>query len=1040
MDGTIQAKQDPDTASDVSHPPPHQANTNQQNPYPDANISLNQQLPTVSTNQSIRTCSSSQQYAHSHSNAPLTFNDSSPIEGMHSFLNHPPGRRRSPYMHLNDLNQPLPPIGSSPGDDPYASIPPARRPQNNLVRNGFTSSSPVVNIHIHSSIYVNGSSPSNQYQQSSTGSFHNTTPFSFQHQTENRVDLQSSAFQGPSRPSNNIQFSSKRSFDMSSGGPHEPQLFVNSASSTPSQNKANWAPRGYNENTHHSSPSTANYSSPQVQELPSLTPTHSQSPALNQINRLPSSPFATGSNRPPNSTTKSSSVPIATPKTSKRKFKMSMDDLESTFRSWSGAPKPRTRSGDLGEEQKFITAEKKPEMVIVNTNTQNSKLTTYQECNTNTVGTSAPNSTYSELKIHNPPLSKPTSHTTPAVEPNTIEKEPEMVTTRTSTQDTKPAFVQVSNSQAIGLSATNSSLPKSSTVQNVKPIVIELSDDDSEVEATKPFSVAPETSIIVIGSDDEDEAGPIAPTNNSKHEKAMNTSLISSPISVKPRFDFKNISDSITDSSFSFTKVDTKHAVAPEAKKPPKLGHNTPVQESKDFSDDNPFDLPPQPAFIQWLSSDEEDYAKDIALGTRTTTSSIVKNKADPIVSESLPIHKDVSNTRTVGMPVSLTNRSTGNLNYQKTGIASRSKSVSSARFSRPATEISLKPVKRASTTQDGESSTAKKAKKSKTDSLLAELPKIDNFEYSYKELQEANRVNRKKEELHAEMEIYISMKPYNVLKEFTEEFKSKVATFESELPLVYWNRNAKAEYIKEKDYFIPTAAKKVVQQTFVMYYLAQDFLDKLHSNKLKNDVLKGTEEMCKISTHKYHVILLVEGYDQLINKIKSYKQRQFRSQVLNGEEQSKKKKDDEQMSKFPEPIEIAKLFNRAQLDLKVNIFPVRSRQEGVMWLNSFTYTIGSALYDKYERNQGLANLGVVRSGSDTKATFLQSIQHFPRMTHSKAQILQSSHGSMYSIYSKFCTSGTLGKDTLGRNIVPPSVDSTMLNFFTSDDPDKAIT
>lgn len=169
-----------------------------------------------------------------------------------------------------------------------------------------------------------------------------------------------------------------------------------------------------------------------------------------------------------------------------------------------------------------------------------------------------------------------------------------------------------------------------------------------------------------------------------------------------------------------------------------------------------------------------------------------------------------------------MANRSTGNLYYQKTDNASRSKSVLSARFSRPATEISLKPVKRANTTQDGESSTAKKAK-SKTDSF-AELPKIDNFEYSYKELQEANRVNRKKEDLHAEMEIYISMKPYNVLKEFTEEFKLKVATFELELPLVYWNRNVKAEYIKEKDYFIPTAAKKVAQQTFVMYYLAEDF------------------------------------------------------------------------------------------------------------------------------------------------------------------------------------------------------------------------
>ena len=48
----------------------------------------------------------------------------------------------------------------------------------------------------------------------------------------------------------------------------------------------------------------------------------------------------------------------------------------------------------------------------------------------------------------------------------------------------------------------------------------------------------------------------------------------------------------------------------------------------------------------------------------------------------------------------------------------------------------------------------------------------------------------------------------------------------------------------------------------------------------------------------------------------------------------------------------------------------VRAKQESIMWLNSFTHMIGQSLYDKFERNQGLANLGNVKSGADTKSTF----------------------------------------------------------------------
>ena len=393
-------------------------------------------------------------------------------------------------------------------------------------------------------------------------------------------------------------------------------------------------------------------------------------------------------------------------------------------------------------------------------------------------------------------------------------------------------------------------------------------------------------------------------------------------------------------------------------------------------------------------------------------------------------------------------------------------------------------PAKRSNTAPDTNSNKPKnRAKRAKTDSYISDLPKINNFLYSAKELQEVNKVNRKKEELHAEMEIHIGSKPFELLNEYKEEFNLSIfqwknndysngvvsssnsnnntnsnADLDSNLLIIFWKRRVRAEYIMEKDFFIPCPPKKVTQRTFVIYLLAHDFITKLQNKTLQSDLTKARDFIlakCGISELKkgYHVILMVEGYDQLVGKIKAHRQRLFKSQVLlssggTGQQQrlpnknspSKKRKADEILASYPDPIDIEKMLNQFQLDWQVNIFAVRSREESVNWLNVFTYTIASSLYDKYERNEQLANLGNVRSGSDTKTTFLQSMQQFTRMTQSKAEILYLSHKSMHLVYSKLKADATLGKDAIRNNIVPPTVDNAMFNFFTSDDPDKAIT
>lgn len=1016
MDG-MHPNQNPETFSNTSGAP--QQGVNQSPPYNGANVPLNEQLQVVPSNNFAQT-NGYPPYANWSNNVPYPPNDYTRAP---SYLNVPPASSSSPYIHQHNWNQQYPAPIQISLDDARASVPAPHQPQFNQQQYSQSSSSPIVNIHIHK-YYVKRTLSLSRNQPTNGANSRSTTQAPIQSQPSSRI--QQSAPIGSS-----IQSIVNQSLNIATGYGREPQLFVSSGTSTPSHNTSHQQGSNYAKR-YNSSPSVGSFSSPRVQELPNSTPTHHRTVAHSAINELPSSPFPTNANRSINSSIKSSAPPAANQKPPKRKFKMSMADVESTIGTWSENPKAKKRNA--GCEQKPSMPEKKPDIGSTISRADNEILKQSSKKETvvsapSVVMSSAPHS-------HDRSFSNQAKSAEPIMKPVTQKTGSEVSTTTTPSQEPIPppetSNTQVTNKQlpnpvASHDKALTSSGAKSSTAQTRNAVVIELSDDNSDEEPPKAMppppapQVAPESSIIIIDSDDDEEDKPVEPTQNIKNESAIDSSLISSPIQVMPRVEVKDASDSIADSSFSFTKVESKPPPIVESKEPTKA--NPKPSETKGSRIGDHFDLPDMPAFVLWLSSEDEEDDLDVLLGGAGAT------KKGARATKSLLIQKENKSA-------------TSNLKLKvlPSDAASRSKSVPDSRFTRPAIESSLKPIKRSNTTQDVDKTVPKKAKRSKTDSLLDELPKIDNFEYSYKELQEANKVSRKKEEIHAEMELFISLKPYEVLKEFDEDFKLKVSTFDLDVPLIYWKRNVKAEYIKEKDYFIPTAAKKVVQQTFVMYYLAEDFLEKLPSNELRQDVAEATEDMCKMATHMYHAIIVVEGYDQFINKIKSYKQRQFRSQVLNGEEQARRKKDDERMGKFPEPLEIAKLVNRAQLDLKINIFPVRSRQEAVMWLNSFTYTIGSSLYDKYERNQGLANLGVVRSGTDTSATFLQSMQHFPRMTQSKAQILQASYKSMHLIYSKFRSSGTLGKDALGRNIVPPTVDSAMLNFFTSDDPDKAIT
>ena len=370
----------------------------------------------------------------------------------------------------------------------------------------------------------------------------------------------------------------------------------------------------------------------------------------------------------------------------------------------------------------------------------------------------------------------------------------------------------------------------------------------------------------------------------------------------------------------------------------------------------------------------------------------------------------------------------------KKTSISTQNHSLRISQPSDPISEYSSSPIKQP--LQQVQRIVKLKAKESISN---------NGFMYTPRELREANKVTKKKDELLSEMTINF---PKHVIDEnFTfdtikQVFEfSNVETYECSLPIIFWKRRIKAEYDSSHDVFIPCEPKTVVEKTIALYYKAQEFFAKLKDGSIDDEITQSIAVAKKQQDLDYSVIVIIEGYDQYINKLKNNENKRFRDGILlqlKGTEKSKRNKPNDSLVDLSQK-QIEDLINKTQIEVGVNIFPIRSNQEVIEWLHSFTYTISFALYDKWERNQSLANLGRVKSGTDSKSTFINSFCQFRLMTEPKAERLYGFHSTMYSIYNKLKQDGSLGSDEYNRGLVPPSTGVAIRRAFLSDNPDEVV-
>lgn len=342
-------------------------------------------------------------------------------------------------------------------------------------------------------------------------------------------------------------------------------------------------------------------------------------------------------------------------------------------------------------------------------------------------------------------------------------------------------------------------------------------------------------------------------------------------------------------------------------------------------------------------------------------------------------------------------------------------------------------------------SSPPRKKQKGKQNASRNSTEKQDPGGWTNKEWRHANRATRKKEEIMAEMILEVALCIDCKLKSlyFSTKFENmSVRNTYMEVPLLLWKRRVKAKYNREKDVFVPCELTEISESVYVLLYEGADLIWRIQDGTINEDLQKAKKRIAFDNPEtSFHIFIVCPGFDAFLRKLQAAEDKEYRRSML---EELKSTESNGRKSKKGDPIEFTaaqalKLRVQTEINLGVNIFTCRDMDEIIDWLYTFTYTIGSSLYNKLERNPEFSNIGNVKLGSDKRTTFLNMLQQFNLVTAVKAQKISQFYPSPASMYQRFIDHEDLGSFS-GKSVVPPTVNNTMRRVFMSTDPDQVIT
>lgn len=323
---------------------------------------------------------------------------------------------------------------------------------------------------------------------------------------------------------------------------------------------------------------------------------------------------------------------------------------------------------------------------------------------------------------------------------------------------------------------------------------------------------------------------------------------------------------------------------------------------------------------------------------------------------------------------------------------------------------------------------------------------KTDGF--STKEWNTVNKAVRSKAEVMAEMIIEIALCVHCKVKTayFRERFVGLNVrdTFE-ELPIISWKRRAKAIYDRKTDLFVPCDLTELKASFYCLVYEGPELIYKIRDGVVLEDLQKLKKRAnFENPGSSPHVVILVPGFQEYLNKLRSAEEREYRRKMLaqmNGADSIQKGKKSGAADILAE--EALRIKVETEVKLGVNIHTCKDIRELVDWLYTFTYTLGTSIYDNRERNGGYANFGRVKLGKDKTSTFLLMLQNFNLVTAPKAQHIFQFYASPLSLYNRYMEENTLGSFTANNEVKPivsATINTAMRRVFSSKDPNMVIT
>lgn len=272
---------------------------------------------------------------------------------------------------------------------------------------------------------------------------------------------------------------------------------------------------------------------------------------------------------------------------------------------------------------------------------------------------------------------------------------------------------------------------------------------------------------------------------------------------------------------------------------------------------------------------------------------------------------------------------------------------------------------------------------------------------------------------------------------------------------LITWSRITDKVFSDTYSCFLPLDGPvNVLEDVAGIFYNAEDFICSYQSKEFLIELANFKKQF--VPAVFKQVVLILKGYDNFISKIKRKRNQEYVNRVRNymsreelealqateQQQQRKRRKKNALTDELNLTVdEIESIVLETQIEHNVYAFTINSTADLLMWLKSFTFSVGQQFYDHiaWKKNSFFNEFGPIKSGDTPQDSLKLALQQFKYVSATQSKQIVDKYPTILKLYNATTSRNTLGRDYNGRQLVNSRVDSLLVNLFKSDDPDNLL-